>query len=180
MLLGSLFMPEREEAARGRASTGSVSCCSPRRWPACSPALSNGQREGWHSDYILDPVRGRRARGSGFLVWELHTPQPLVELRVLANGQFTCAATRRLHLRRGPVRSTYLVPLFVQTVQSYTPLAAGLLLMPAGLILGLFMPIGGYLSDRMPARRLIVAGLLCFALSRVLAGAASMSTRRSG
>jgi MFS family permease len=44
-------------------------------------------------------------------------------------------------------------------------LAAGLLLMPAGLILAVFFPVGGYLSDRMSARTLIVAGLFCFALS---------------
>ena len=43
--------------------------------------------------------------------------------------------------------STYLVPLFVQTVQGYTPYASGLLLMPGGLILGLFMPI-----SRVPER----------------------------
>ena len=48
--------------------------------------------------------------------------------------------------------SAYLVPLFVQTVQGYTPFVAGLLLMPAGLVMGLFMPIGGYMSDRIPAR----------------------------
>ena len=61
--------------------------------------------------------------------------------------------------------STYLVPLFVQTVQHLTPYAAGLLLMPGGLILAVFLPLGGYLSDRVPARPLIVAGLLCFAVS---------------
>src|SRR6185295_17444112 len=38
-------------------------------------------------------------------------------------------------------------------------------LMPAGLILAVFFPIGGYLSDNMPARTLIIAGLLCFAVS---------------
>jgi hypothetical protein len=37
--------------------------------------------------------------------------------------------------------------------------------MPAGLILGVFMPIGGFLSDRISARKLIVTGLVCFALS---------------
>src|SRR5205085_12145130 len=61
--------------------------------------------------------------------------------------------------------STFLVPLFVQTVQHYTPLAAGVLLMPAGLILGLFMPFSGFLSDRIPSRGLIISGLLCFAFS---------------
>ena len=98
-------------------------------------------------------------------MWELKTPQPLVDLRVLANGQFTAAAAVACLFGAGLFGSTYLVPLFVQTVQGYTPLAAGLLLMPAGLMLGLFMPFSGYLSDRLPPRVLINSGLVCFILS---------------
>jgi predicted MFS family arabinose efflux permease len=61
--------------------------------------------------------------------------------------------------------STYLVPLFVQTVQHLTPYEAGLMLMPAGLMMGVMMPVAGYMSDRFAARNLIVAGLLCLAVS---------------
>jgi predicted MFS family arabinose efflux permease len=88
-----------------------------------------------------------------------------VDLRVLANGRFASAAAVACLFGAGLFGSTYLVPLFVQTVQGYTALAAGLLLMPAGLMLGLFMPIAGHLSDRLPGRWLIFPGLLCFVLS---------------
>jgi len=98
-------------------------------------------------------------------LWELHTLQPLVDLRVLGNGQFTCAAAVACMFGIGLFGSTYLVPLFVQTVQGYTPYASGLLLMPGGLILGLFMPIGGWMSDHLPARTLVISGLMCFILS---------------
>jgi MFS transporter, DHA2 family, multidrug resistance protein len=37
--------------------------------------------------------------------------------------------------------------------------------MPAGLMLGLFMPFSGFLSDRIPARGLILSGLACFVIS---------------
>jgi predicted MFS family arabinose efflux permease len=105
---------------------------------------------------------------SAFFAWERLAPRPLVNLRVLGNAQFTCAASVAFIFGLGLFGSTYLVPLFVQTVQHLTPLAAGLLLMPAGLILGVFMPIGGFLSDRIAARKLIIAGLVCFALSAYL------------
>jgi DHA2 family multidrug resistance protein len=165
VLLGSIFMPEREEA----------SVRAPFDWPgfallatalACLlTALSNGQREGWNSDFILTLLTLSAVSGAAFIVWELHTPQPLVDLRVLVNGQFTCAAAVACLFGVGLFGSTYLVPLFVQTVQGYTPLAAGYLLMPGGLILGLFMPVAGLLSDRLPTRGLIISGLVCFALS---------------
>ncbi|OGA52868.1 MAG: multidrug MFS transporter [Betaproteobacteria bacterium RIFCSPLOWO2_12_FULL_62_13] len=165
MLLGSLFMPEREEAGeRVRFD-----------WPGffllsaslafVLAGLSNGQREGWHSDYILTLFAVAIACGIAFLVWELRAPQPLVNLRVLANAQFAAAASVAFIFGAGLFGSTYLVPLFVQTVQHLTPLASGLLLMPAGLALGLFMPIAGYMSDRLPARGMIIAGLLCVGVS---------------
>ena len=164
VLLGSMFMPEREEDARSRFDwtgfallTISLACLL--------TALSSGQREGWHSDYIVGLFIVAGVGAAGFLAWELHTPQPLVNLRVLANGQFTSAAVVACLFGVGLFGSTYLVPLFVQTVQGYTPYASGLLLMPGGLVLGLFMPISGLLSDRVPARGLVVSGLLCFIVS---------------
>lgn len=165
VLLGSIFMPEREEASvRTRFDwTGFVLLAVGL---ACLlTGLSNGQREGWHSDYILALFAIAAIGTTGFLLWELHTPQPLVDLRVLGNGRFTSAAVVAWLFGVGLFGSTYLVPLFVQTVQGYTAYSSGLLLMPGGLVLGLFMPFAGYLSDRMPARGLIITGLVCFIVS---------------
>ena len=164
MLLGSIFMPQREDGVRAKFDFAGFTLLAVGL--ACLlTALSSGQREGWYSDYIVALFAVSVVAGTGFLLWELHTPQPLVALRVLGNGQFTCAATVACMFGVGLFGSTYLVPLFVQTVQGHTPYASGLLLMPGGLILGLFMPIGGWMSDHMPARILVIGGLICFMLS---------------
>ena len=165
ILMGSLFLPEREDTGK-RLSFDLPGFVLLVTALACLlVGFSNGQREGWRSDYILGLFAVALAAAAGFVVRELRTPEPLVNLKVLANAQFTGAATVACIFGMGLFGSVYLVPLFVQTVQHLTPLAAGLLLMPAGLALGLFMPLGGYLSDRLPARSLIVSGLVCFALS---------------
>jgi len=164
MLLGSIFMPQREDAARARFDFPGFTLLAVGL--ACLlTGLSSGQREGWNSDYIVTLFTLAAVSGISFLLWELHTLQPLVDLRVLGNGQFTCAAAVACMFGIGLFGSTYLVPLFVQTVQGYTPYASGLLLMPGGLILGLFMPIGGWMSDHLPARTLVISGLMCFILS---------------
>ena len=165
MLLGTLFMPERDENAKRHSFDYVGFVLLAVAMATMLSGLSNGQREGWSSDYIVSLFAIAALFGLAFLVWELNVKQPLVELRVLAVGQFTAAAMVAFIFGLGLFGSVYLVPLFVQTIQKYTPLNAGLLLMPAGLIMGLFMPIAGYISDRVPARSLIIAGLLCIALS---------------
>jgi len=165
ILMGSLFLPGREENE------------APVRfdWPGflllvtglgcLLSGLSNGQREGWNSNIILALFTVAASAAAGFVLWELRAPRPLVNLKVLANPQFTGAATVAALFGVGLFGSTYLVPLFVQTVQHLTPYEAGLMLMPAGLIMGVLMPAAGWLSDHFPVRNLIIAGLLCFAVS---------------
>ena len=165
LLMGSVLLPDREEEG-ARADfdwTGfalmaaSIGCLL--------TGLSSGQREGWSSGYVLGLLALALASGAGFVTWELRVAKPLVELRALRSIQFASAAFVACIFGAGLFGSVYLVPLFVQIVQGYSPLTAGLLLMPAGLVLGAVLPIGGYLTDRLPARWLIMTGLACFALS---------------
>lgn len=165
MLLGSVFMPEREESG-ARAGFDWTGCVLMSVALACLlTGLSNGQREGWSSNYILTLFAVAATAGTAFLIWEWRVEHPMVNLRVLTNSRFAAAGSVAFILGAGLFGTVYLVPLFVQTVQRYTPLAAGLLLMPPGLVMGILLPLGGYLTDRLPAPGLIMAGLICFAVS---------------
>ena len=65
-----------------------------------------------------------------------------------------------LILGLGLYGSTYLIPLFLQTVEGYSAGRAGLLLLPTGVVLGVASFVGGWLSDKLSAALLLVAGLL--------------------
>jgi len=131
-------------------------------------AVANGQRAGWNSNLIV----GLSSLGAifmfAFIGWELKTPQPLVNLTVFSVSRYAAAAVVALIFGAGIYGSSYLVPLFVQTVQGYTPTLAGELLIPGGLILGLVFPIAGRLTDRFPAYFMITMGLFIFGLSNLL------------
>ena len=165
IMMGSVFLPEREEdGPRTRFDwTGFVLMAA--SLASLLTGLSNGQREGWHSDFVLGLIALALIGTAAFLWWELHIDKPLVNLRVFANASFTASASVACIFGIGLFGSTYLVPLYVQTLQHFTPLASGLLLMPAGIIMGICMPIAGYLSDRLAARTLVIAGLVSFGIS---------------
>ena len=165
IMMGSVFLPQREEAgARLRFDwVGFVLMAVPL---ACLlTGLGNGQREGWQSAFVLGLLGVALVGAAAFFWWELRTDHPLVNLRVFSNVSFSAAAAVACIFGIGLFGSTYLVPLYVQTVQHFTPLSSGLLLMPAGIIMGLCMPVAGFLSDRLAARTMVIAGLLCFGVS---------------
>lgn len=176
ILLGTLFMPEREETTKRADFDWIGFLLLSATMSALLTGLSNGQREGWSSDFVVGLLTLASVTGSGFIAWELHVAQPLVNLKVLATGQFAAAACVACVFGMGLFGTTYLIPLFVQTVQGFTPLDAGLLLMPGALLLGLFMPFGGYLSDRLPPRALIMTGLACFAAATWWMGGVDANT----
>lgn len=165
MLMGSAFLPGREKRGGPLRFDGVGFVLLSVAIGTVLTGLSNGQREGWESDYVLGLFAVSLATGAAFVLWSLRADQPLVDLRVFTSARFTAAAAVSVIYGAGIFGSTYLVPLFVQTVQHATPLAAGLLLMPAGLVMGVLMPFGGYLSDRVSPTALIMLGLLFFAAS---------------
>ena len=130
--------------------------------------LSHGQRDGWRSHAIVADLTVAGATGIAFVAWELYTPAPMLDLKLFANRTFAAASAVALIFGAGIYGSTYLVPLFVQTIQGYTATRAGLLLMPAGLVLTVFFPIAGRLTDRFAAWQMIVIGSAIFALSSLL------------
>ncbi len=138
--------------------------------------LSNAQRLGWDSDFILGLFVVAFLAAAAFLAWELHVDKPMLDLKVFTHLPFLAAAMVSFIMGAGLFGSTYLLPLFVQTVQGYTPTQAGLLLMPAGFILVLLFPLAGYLADRMSAGLLIGVGMLVFAWASYLMAGLSIHT----
>jgi MFS family permease len=91
--------------------------------------------------------------------------QPLLPLALWQHAGFRSASWVALTLGIGLYGSTYLIPLYLQTVEGFSAGRSGLLLLPAGLFMGMAAFMGGWLSDRLSAAVLLSVGLLIFALS---------------
>jgi EmrB/QacA subfamily drug resistance transporter len=138
--------------------------------------LSNGSRDGWGSDVTLIRFGIAIAAMGAFIVWEWRCKQPMLDLKVFAYGRFVAAIVISFVWGIGNFGLWYLVPLFVQLVQGYTATKAGLLLMPAGLLLALVFPIAGRISDMAPPALPIAAGLIMTSVSAYWMTAADAAT----
>ncbi|NMT62861.1 MDR family MFS transporter [Marinobacter orientalis] len=103
-----------------------------------------------------------------FVVRERKARHPLVNIGLLQNPSFVYANLGAMALGLALFGSTYLVPLFVQTSLGFSATEAGLLMLPAGIVLGMTFPLAGRLADRLSARKLVVFGIILFATSAVL------------
>src|SRR5690606_1326161 len=78
--------------------------------------LSHGQRDGWRSHAIVGDLAMAAMTGIAFVAWELVTPAPMLNLKLYANRTFAAASAVALIFGAGIYGSTYLMPLFVQTI----------------------------------------------------------------
>ncbi|WP_276355262.1 DHA2 family efflux MFS transporter permease subunit [Cohnella caldifontis] len=94
-----------------------------------------------------------------FILVELRRRNPLLELRVFGSGNFSRGIVVQWISQVAMFGTMFLVPIFLQQAQGYTPIKTGLLMLPQAIASGLFMPIGGKLSDKFGARPLVIAGM---------------------
>lgn len=125
--------------------------------------LAHGHREGWDDAGTFARLFGAAVAAWAFLAWESRHPFPVLNLKLFARPGFALAGLVIFATGVAVYGSTYLVPLFVQLVQHYSPTGAGEILAPAGVAMALCFPLAGRLSDRIDARIMLCAGVVMFA-----------------
>jgi EmrB/QacA subfamily drug resistance transporter len=121
--------------------------------------LVRGNSVGWVSPEIVFALVGGAAVLALFVLWELRAEQPMLPLRFFRNRTFTAANVASLLMFFGMFGSIFLLAQFFQTVQGYSPLDAGLRILPWTAMPIFVAPIAGALSDRIGGRPLMVTGL---------------------
>ncbi len=128
-------------------------------------ALSQGQREGWTSFYILSlfMVAGL---GLVLFLWTEHrVRQPFIDLSVYWTFAYSMATMIFIIQGFGLYGSTFLIPLFFESMLDYTALQAGILMLPMAIVVAVVLPVAGRMADRMDGRIPITLGVLFSALS---------------
>jgi EmrB/QacA subfamily drug resistance transporter len=114
---------------------------------------------GWSSTEIVASLAGGAVLLVLFVLWELRAPAPMLPMRFFRNRTFSAANTASLFMFFGMFGSIFLLAQFFQTVQGYSPLQAGLRVLPWTAMPIFVAPLAGALSDRIGGRPLMATGL---------------------
>ena len=129
--------------------------------------LVRGNAHGWTNLSVLGSFALGVEMLSVFARWELRTDAPMLNLRLFKNRCFAAVNVTAMLFSFGMFGSVFFHSQFLQTVQDYTPLGAGLRVLPWTGMPMLLAPVVGLLAQRWGGKPLVVTGLILQAISLV-------------
>jgi DHA2 family multidrug resistance protein len=138
--------------------------------------LTDGQREGWTSSYILGLFLTSVLTALAFIYSQMRSSAPIMELALFKNREFAWAMGVAFIFGLGNFAMAYAVPVFGQLVQGMSPLDAGLVLLPSGIVVVALLPFMGRMADRIKPHYAIITGLVLFAMGTVPLADADVNT----
>ncbi|MHA7966298.1 DHA2 family efflux MFS transporter permease subunit [Paenibacillus sp. CAU 1782] len=125
---------------------------------------SAGEGHGsWNSPTVLVPMIAGAVALLLFVWRQLTIKEPLLDLRTFTHRIFSLSTPIMMIVMMAMFSAMLLLPMFLQEALQYTPLEAGLVMLPGGILMGIMSPITGRLFDRFGAKWLSIIGLVLLA-----------------
>lgn len=127
--------------------------------------LSEANEWGWGSPASIGCIGGGAVLMVLFVVWELHTPEPMLEMRMFRRPAFSMAFGVTFFVVLAQYARLVFIPLDLEGVRGYTALEVGLMLAPAGVATAIGMSLGGRITDRIGPKAPMVGGTSLMAVA---------------
>jgi EmrB/QacA subfamily drug resistance transporter len=135
-------------------------------------ALIEANTYGWTSTRILTLFVIGAVALTAFVLLELHQRLPMLDLSLFKSGTFAGANLVAILVTLAMFGIFVFFPIYMQTFRGWSPIQAGAALLPWTILIVIFAPIAGKLSDRVGSRWLMASGMTvvaacCLLLSTV-------------
>jgi DHA2 family multidrug resistance protein len=128
--------------------------------------LDKGQEDDWFSSHFIVTLAVLAIIGlGGLIIRELKAEHPIIDLSVFRYRSYAIGTFIMTVVGFVLYGSTVLLPLLMQELLGYTATHAGVTNLPRGMASFLFMPLVGYLTGKVDARKLLAAGFLATAFA---------------
>jgi EmrB/QacA subfamily drug resistance transporter len=121
--------------------------------------LVRSNTSGWGSFEVIGTLIGGAALIALFILWESRTPNPMLRLASFRQRTFASANAVSFFMYGGLLGALFLMSQFFQSCLGYSPLQAGVRLLPWSVPPMIIAPIAGMLADRYGNRPFMALGL---------------------
>ena len=158
-----LTVPETAVPGRGRFDIPGVLLVA-GALVAIVDAIIEAPGRGWTAPVTLGLAAAGVAALASFVWWELRIASPLIDLRVFTSRAFSAAAGSVTVIFFTLFGSLFLLTQYLQLVQGYSPLSAGLRALPFALALAAVTPVSPLIAARLGNRVIMAAGMALMGL----------------
>ncbi len=134
-------------------------------------AIIEGPSKGWTSPLVLGGFGLAVATIASFLIWERRTPHPMLDLSVFENPRFSAGSGTITIVFFAMFGSMLLMTQYWQLVHGYSPLQAGIRLLPYAATMMIVAPLSARFVERLGTKQVVMTGL-----GLVVAGMLALST----
>jgi len=139
-------------------------------------ALIEANQYGWTSGRILGLFVVAAVSLIGFVLLETHQRLPMLDLSLFRSGTFAGANLVAILVTLAMFGIFVFFPIYMQTWLGWSPIQAGAALLPWTVMIVIFAPIAGKLSDRVGSRWLIAGGMTTVAACCLLLSTVDLSS----
>ncbi len=121
--------------------------------------IIEGPGEGWTDPKVLTSFAIALLAIGSFIVWELTCSSPMLDLSVFKNARFSAASGTITIVFFALMGSLFLMTQYWQLVHGYSPLEAGIHLLPYAMTMMVVAPMSARLVERFGTKRIVLTGL---------------------
>jgi EmrB/QacA subfamily drug resistance transporter len=122
-------------------------------------AFSTGGTKGWGDPEVVTLFIVGGVSLLLFVWRQLTVDHPILEFRIFKYRMFTLTTIINVIVTMAMFSGMILMPIYMQNIHGFSPLKAGFMLLPGGIVMGIMSPITGRLFDKYGARWLAIIGL---------------------
>lgn len=159
LVIGHSILPT-SKAADGRRLDPIGAGLSITALTALVYAVIEAPAHGWTSSWTLGAAVAASVLVGVFVAWEMHCDAPMLDVRFFANPRFSAASVSITFAFFALAGAIFIVTQYLQFVLGYSPLRAGLGILPAAAALAVAGPISAHVAAHLGGRATISAGLV--------------------
>jgi EmrB/QacA subfamily drug resistance transporter len=124
-----------------------------------------GDTGDWSNAGVWGSIAGGLALLVGFVLWEMHTDHPALDVRLFGNRSFSAAVISVALTFFAMMGGMFFFSFYLQSVRGYSPLMSGVFMLPFAAAMVIFSPLSSTMVKRFGPRTVAVSGLLAIAVA---------------
>ena len=121
--------------------------------------FSSAGDDGWTAPHVSSTIIIGTIALVGFIIRQFKLKDPMLDFKIYKYPMFALSSAIAVVVSISMFSGMIITPIYVQIVRGFSPVEAGLLMLPGAVLMGIMSPITGRLFDKFGARTMALIGL---------------------